>query len=280
MTLTVTPLSDDGFAAEVSGLDTDTPPNAAVAAQLREAFREHPVLCLRTSGLTPERYLDIAGIFGNVQRQLLRAHRDAAFPDISYISSDQKDDLGTGQRVVFGSHWHTDDSYQAEPCSATMLYAKVIPESGGDTQFTNMYAAHDTLPDDLKERIDGRRAIHTYRSRRNVSHVPKRTAEEEAETPPVEHPLIRTHPDTNRKAVYLNPNRVDGVVGLSVKDSDTLLDRLLAHCVQRKFVYRHKWQPHDILVWDNRCSMHKASDDYHGQKREMMRILIAGDRPY
>ncbi|MDP6343028.1 MAG: TauD/TfdA family dioxygenase [Alphaproteobacteria bacterium] len=273
------PLGDGGLAAEIAGIDFAAPPATEVAADLRRAFAEHPVLCLRTDGLTPAGYLAVARLFGEPKLQLLRSARHPDHDEISYIASRLRDELGDGRRVVPGAEWHTDDSYLQRPCWATMLYANIIPESGGDTEFADMYRACAALPAALRQRIEGRRAAHTYLSRRNINFVPKRSAEEEAESPPASHPLICRHPDTGREALYLNPNRIERIEGMPDEQGDPLLDELFAFAVRPEFLYRHEWRPHDIVIWDNRCTMHKATDDYGGQKREMLRVLIDGPPP-
>jgi taurine dioxygenase len=275
-TPTVADLRDDGFAAEVTGLDLTRPVSEEAAGLLRLAFLDHPVLCLRTAGLNPDQLVATARVFGEPQLQVLRDYRRSDHPEISIIAAGQSDRRGDGRRIVFGSHWHTDDSYLAVPAKATMLYARVIPSQGGDTLFADMYRAYDALPDGLRREVDGRRAVHTYLSRRNLSAVPTRDRDEEAETPPVEHPLVRVHPETGRRALYLNPNRIEGISGMSPGEADELLDTLIAHATQDRFVHRHAWRPHDVLLWDNRCTMHKASADYGDEPREMLRILLRG----
>lgn len=269
----------DTFGKVVEDIDVDGPFRPDRAAELNRRYLATRVLVARGAPTKPEAFLTFARIFGEPQIQVLRDHRHPTVPEISYVSSEQRDHLGDGKKITFGSHWHTDDSYLAQPASATLLFANEIPASGGDTLFADMYAAYDTLPDAMKARIAPLKVVHKYRSRRNVSPVPVRRAEEKADTPDVVHPLVRTHPETGRKALYLNPNRMDHIVGMSLADSDTLLDELIAHATQERFVYRHRWQAGDIAIWDNRCTMHKASPDYGDAKREMLRILLKGDAP-
>lgn len=283
--LDVRPLTSTGFAAEVRevplGGDTHgrPGPTTAVAEELRAAFRRHPVLCLRTSGLSADQLVGLAAAFGQPKVQLLRDERLDGRPEVSTISSTQVDRRGSGERVVFGAAWHTDDSYFAEPASATVLYAHVIPSHGGDTLFADCAAAYDALDPAEQRQLAPLRVTHQYQSRRNLNRVPKRSAEEEAETPPVSHPLVRRHPDTGRPALYLNPNRMDHVDGLDLVEGDALLDALVAHATEDRFVYRHRWQPHDVVIWDNRCTMHKACADYGDALRVMHRVLLAGSRP-
>ncbi len=279
MTLGISPLVPGGFAAEATGVDLGGPIDAEVARSLRDAFRGHPVLVVRTGGLTSAQLLALAEVFGEPQVQLLEGYRLSDVPVISVIASDQTDERGDGRRIVFGGHWHTDDSYLAVPAKATMLYAHVIPDHGGDTLFADTTAAYEALDSRTREELEGVRAVHTYRSRRNVSFVPTRSAREQAETPPVEHPLVRTDPVTARRSLYLNPNRMDAIVGLDEAASDVLLDRLIDHATQERFVYRHVWQRHDVVLWDNGRSMHRAVADYGDRRREMHRILLRGAVP-
>jgi len=279
MTLRISPLAGGGFAAEATGVDLTAPIPDALAARLRDAFRDHPVLVLRTSGLTTAQLLAVARVFGEPQIQLLEGYRSSDIPEISIIASDQTDQQGDGAKIVFGGHWHTDDSYLAVPAKATILYAHVIPAEGGDTLFADTTAAYEALDPGARTEADGLRAIHTYLSRRNVSPVPTRSAREQAETPPVEHPLVRTDGGDGRRSLYLNPNRMDRIVGLDDAASDEVFDRLIAHATQDRFVYRHRWHPHDVVLWDNGRSMHRAVADYGDDRREMRRILLRGTVP-
>jgi len=218
----------------------------------------------------------LASVFGDPQVQLLEDYRSSDVPTISIIASDQTDRRGDGRRIVFGGDWHTDDSYMAAPARATVLYANTLPASGGDTLFADTTAAYDALAPSDRAGLDGLRVVHTYQSRRNVNAVPTRSASEQDLTPPVDHPLVRTAPATGRRSLYLNPNRMERVLGLDDATSDRLLDRLIVHATQERFVYRHVWRPHDVVIWDNARSMHRASADYGDARREMHRILLRG----
>jgi taurine dioxygenase len=273
----ITPLGDGRFVAEVTGIDVGAEIPQDLAATLRDAFVQHPVLVIRTAGLTSAQLLTLAGVFGEPQVQLLEDYRASDVPTISIIASDQTDIRGDGRRIVFGGNWHTDDSYLAVPAKATMLYAHVIPPSGGDTLFADTTAAYEALDAPCHAELEGMRVVHTYQSRRNINAVPTRSAAEEAQTPPVEHPLVRTHPETGRRSLYLNPNRMESVVGLDAAAGDSLLDRLIEHATQERFVHRHAWHRHDVVIWDNGRSMHRATADYGDARREMHRILLRGE---
>jgi taurine dioxygenase len=264
---------------DANGVDFAQPFGGDVADALRRAFVAHPVLVLRNQGMTPPALLALAKVLGEPQRQLLEDYRLSDIPTISIVASNLTDRRGDGRRVVFGGAWHTDDSYFAVPAKATMLYASVIPPKGGDTLFADTTRAYEALDAVTRAKIDGRRATHTYQSRRNLNFVPTRSTTEEIETPSVDHPIVRTDEASGRRSLYLNPNRMESVVGLDDDAGDRLLDALIAHATEERFVYRHVWQPHDVVVWDNGRSMHRATDDYGDDRREMLRILLRGTVP-
>jgi len=276
--IAVTEPGATGLGAVVTGLDLEAP-SPADADALRRALLASPMLCIRGCRATPETFLRLGRVFGRPQRELMGVLRDPDFPEISLVERERGISTATGKRATFGGHWHTDDSYMAVPCAVTLLYGEVVPPSGGDTSFTNMHAAYEALPAALKARIAGLGAIHTYQSRRNLSPVPERSAEEKARTPPVTHPLVRTHPETGRKALYLNPNRIDHVRGMPLDEGDTLLDELIERATRPAFVHVHAWAPDDIVIWDNRCTMHRASAHEGDHPRRLLRILIEGTVP-
>ena len=279
MTLALTKLGTSaGIAAEGIALNRNL--DGATIEALHRALMENLVLCIRGQSLTPEAYLAAMRHFGTPLMQTRAGGRHREVPEIMILSSEDRDDLGDGERIVVGAHWHSDDSYKAIPCSLTMLYGLTIPPTGGDTQFTNMYAAYDDLPAETRKRIGHLRVVHKYDSPRKGTRVAKLTAEEERDVPDVTHPLVRTHPETGRKALYLNPNRMDRIVGMERAESDRLLDELIAHATQERYQYRHRWRQGDILIWDNRCTMHKATADYpEAAKRHMLRIIVEGTVP-
>ena len=269
-------LSSNDLAAEAMGVDTNA---EGWSDEVGRAFSDHPVLCLRSQSLSADDYVTAMSRFGYAKPQLHEQYRHPTRNEIMILASDQVDTKGDGKKIVIGTAWHTDDSYMAEPSAITILQAEVIPETGGDTDFADMRAAWEALPESRKRELEKLKVEHRYYSRRNVGKVAKRTKEEEAMTPPVEHPLVRTHPVTGRKALYLNPNRMHQIVDMPLDEGDALLDELIAHATDAAFTYRHKWREGDILMWDNRCTMHRANHDYGDQPRRMNRILIAGDRP-
>ena len=266
------------MAVAARGVDLAHMPGATLAS-LKAALHDNLVLCVRDQTLAPQAFRNAMALFGTpVLRRQITQHPECA--EVNIISSEDRDVHGDGKRLVNGENWHTDDSFMREPCALTMLHGVVIPSTGGDTQFANMYAAYEALPADFRARIDGLTVVHRYHSTRKGAKAGKRPADEMAAMPDAAHPLVRTHPVTGRKALYMNPNRMDHVVGMPRDDSDPLLDELAAHATDPKFQYRHKWRQGDIVIWDNRCTMHKANADYpDGEHRVMHRVVVAGDVP-
>jgi len=264
--------------AIASGIDLSGPVSADDAARLKQALLDHHLLCIRGQKLEPETYVKAARLFGEPQKQLLDDYQLDESKEVSVISNYNQ--LGGDKPHVRATHWHTDDSYFAKPARVTMLLAKALPSTGGGTGFIDTMRVLDEMPAELRARIEGRRAVHKYLSRRNVAKVAERTAEQEAMTPDVSHPLIRTIPEDGRQALYINPNRIDHIEGMNDEDSDELLDALYAHAFQEKFQHRHDWQLGDLVMWDNACTMHRAGTDFElTELREFHRVLLQGDVP-
>jgi len=272
----------DALGAEVVGLDLTRPADKSDVAAIKSAFLEYHLLCIRGNQLESDAFSRVARYFGEPQAQLKRDQRVDGLPEVSILEStykspeDKPDDLVN----VRLSGWHTDDSYFAIPAKATMLQALSIPKSGGETRFCNTRKAYEDLPAEMKVRLEGLKAVHGYDTMRAPARAPQRTEVEKQETPDVIHPLVRTHEDTGRKAIYFNPNRTDRVVGMDRKSSDELLDWLHQHIKQPKYRYDHAWRSGDILSWDNRSLVHSVNTDFPvGQPRVHQRILLKGTRP-
>jgi taurine dioxygenase len=278
MTCTIETLSQH-TGAEARGIDLRRPPDDATRARLNHAFVTHSVLVVREQHLSPAELLAAVGNFGAVFPQHNTRFALPECPQIHYISNQDK--FPDGRRYIPGEGWHTDHSNDARPPKATVLHAVQLPDDGGDTQFANMAAAYEALPAAMQQRLDGLRAIHVYQSSHSARQLMSlnetgRQRVREA----VLHPIIRTHPETGRKAIYINPIRIEGILGLDHKEALPLLDELLAHATQERFQYRHRWQPGDIVIWDNRCLLHKANGDYNmAQTRYLYRVMLQGDVP-
>jgi len=278
MTPSITPLSDV-LGAEVTGVDLREPVDANTVAGFNRAFVEHGVLVFRDQSLAAPQFLAAAKLFGTPMRQKLTQYRVPDCPDVSMVSSQAKTD--DGKPNILGVSWHTDHSFQPEPPKATLLCAVHLPDLGGDTRWADMRAAYDALPDDLRAEIDGLQAVHAY----TESRVPPTLDERRREMPAdvkdgVAHPLVRTHPESGRKAIYLNPLRVRRFLGMSPTDCADLIDRLVRHATRPEFVYTHHWRAGDMVIWDNRSTIHHAVTNYDlSQHRLMHRVILAGDKP-
>ena len=267
--------------ARIEGLDRSRAGDAQTAALLARALAEHLLVVIPGEPMAPEETRAFSRAFGEPQRQLLRYKRSGAVPDVSIMVSTLMADGTTDKTAIRAEDWHTDDSYFAVPAKATLLHSIEIPSRGGATWFCNMHSVFEALPEATRKRIDGMRAIHGYDTPRARNRPSARTPEEIAETPDVEHPLVRTHPETGRKSLYLNPNRLDRIVGLERAESDALLDELAEEARKPQHHHGHVWNRGDIVVWDNRATMHRVVIDYpEGEPRIMHRVLIEGDRPY
>jgi len=266
--------------ARIEGLDRARANEPAIAALLNRALAEHLLVVVPGEGLTPAETRRFAEAFGRPQQQLLRYKHSGETPDVSIMVSTLMTDGTTDRTAIRAEDWHTDDSYFATPAKATLLHGIEIPSRGGSTWFCNMHSVYESLPDAVRRRIDGLRAIHGYDTPRARNRPSPRTPREVAETPDVEHPLVRTHPDTGRRALYLNFNRLDRIVGMERAESDAVLDELAAEARKPEHHFGHAWTVGDCVIWDNRATMHRVDVDYPmGEKRIMQRVLIEGDKP-
>jgi alpha-ketoglutarate-dependent taurine dioxygenase len=278
MDYAITALSDH-TGAEIRGIDLARPVDEADRGALYPAFVDHSVLVFRDQHLTPHQLLAAVGMFGEVFPQHNSRFALPECPEIHYISN--QDFYPDGRRYIPGEGYHTDHSNAACPPKATVLHAVRLPDKGGDTQYVNMHLAYDGLPQQTKRRIDGLRAIHVYQSRHSERKLMALGEPDRAHVPDaVMHPIVRTHPESRRKAIYINPIRTEGVVGMAEDEALALLAELLEHSTQPKYQYRHQWRPGDLVIWDNRCLLHKANGDYDmSQVRYLYRVMLQGDAP-
>ena len=274
----ITPLSSH-TGAEVRGVDLTQPIDTALRERLNAAFIDHSVLVFRDQRLSPQQLLEAVQLFGDVLPQHNTRFALPDCPQIHYISN--QDSYPDGKRYIPGEGYHTDHSNAAEPPKATVLHAVQLPDRGGDTQFVNMHRAYVDLPQATRERIEDLSAIHVYQSRHSERKLMALSDTARAAVPDaVLHPLVRTHPESGRKSIYLNPIRIEGIVGMEERDALSLLDELLTHATQPQYEYRHQWREGDMVMWDNRCLLHKANGDYDmSQVRYLYRIMLKGDAP-
>ena len=264
---------------EIRGINLSLPVDDETRARLNRAFAERSVLVIRGQSLTPHQLLAAVNLFGDVFPQHNTKFALLECPQIHYISNQDK--FPDGRRYIPGEGWHTDHSNDVRPPKATVLHAVTLPKNGGDTQFANMAAAFDALPETMRQRLHGLIGIHVYQSShsaRKLMSLPD--AAKERVPNAVLHPIIRTHPETGRESIYLNPIRIEGILGLDHKEALPLLDELLAHATAPRFEYRHKWEQGDIVMWDNRIVLHKANGDYNmDELRYLYRVMLKGTVP-
>jgi taurine dioxygenase len=274
---TITPLTDH-TGAEVVGIDFAQPIDTQTRTTLSRAFAKHHVLVMRDQHFSPEQYKAAAQVFGELQQHDKKENHVPGHPDVYYISNDE---IVNGKRIIPGETFHTDHSNHPRPPKATMLFAVELPSSGGDTQYVNMHDAYDDLPKDTKRSIDGLKAVHVYLSKyspRSLGHLTEKSRRDIP--PPGVHPLVRSHPENGRKALFLNPVRMESIIGMEDTDALALIDELMRHATQKKYEYRHKWRYGDWVMWDNRSVMHQANADYDmNERRYLYRLMLKGEVP-
>ena len=278
MDYTIAPLSEH-TGAEVRGIDLTEPIDEVARAGLNRAFVDRSVLVFRDQHLTPQQLLEAVGLFGEPFPQHNSRFALPECPLVHYISN--QDFYPDGTRYIPGEGYHTDHSNAACPPKATVLHAVSLPDRGGDTQYVDMRLAYDELPKQTKRRLDGLKAIHVYQSRYSARKLMELSSESRGRVPEaVAHPIVRTHPESDRKAIYINPIRTEGIVGMPEEEALTLLAGLLEHATQPQYQYRHHWRPGDLVMWDNRSLLHKANGDHDmNQLRYLYRIMLQGDVP-
>lgn len=269
--------------ATVSGIDLSQDFSDAEIAALRDAFNTHGLLLFRGQDVSPEDHVRFSRRFGELEHHVLNDALLDGLPEIYILSNLKKNGKRVG-RAGAGHYWHSDLSYMEAPSLGSLLRAIEVPEVGGDTMFANLAAAYDALSAPMKSFLAGLEAEHHFakvQSRVMSLGLNKPlTPEQLAQTPPVVHPLVRAHPETGRKSLFLSPGFTTGIVGMTPEESAALLDFLAGHAAEPRFVYRHQWQPNDVVFWDNRTLMHYAIDDYDYERdrRHMHRTTIRGEK--
>ena len=247
--------------AEIHGVDVKTLDDAGFAAIYR-AWLDCNVVVVPGQELQIEDFLRYSRRFGVVLPHPSKMTRHPDYPEITMLGVNKFGPDGALDMAIYrrgAEGWHTDGAYDEEPFKATQLYALAVPSTGGDTHFASMYAAYEGLPEPLKQRLEGRRGAFTYGGRRRATAL---LNEEDRDWTPVFHPIIRTHPETGRKGLYFDPGKILRIEGLGERESDDIIEELTERMIQPDAQYRHAWRKGDIVIWDNRCSYHKAAGDY------------------
>jgi taurine dioxygenase len=287
MSLQIVPF-EAALGAEIRGVDIHQKLAPSDRDRIRGVWIDRLVLRFRGEAMTDAQLMAFTRQFGEleysayglVEKKYGIASEIDAPPEISIISNIVENGKAIGGLGSGEAFWHTDSSFVDVPPAGSFLHGLEIPPAGGATYFLNMYAVYESLPDDLKGAIEGRSAIHP------VTHtsagVPRpgfETVTDVSQVPGARHPLVRTHPESGRKALFLGRRLNAYIVGLPVADSEALLDRLWAHAIQDRFVWRQDWQVGDLIIWDNRCAMHRRDAFDATTRRLMHRTQIKGDRP-
>jgi taurine dioxygenase len=264
------------FAAEVVGLDLRASLDPATRQAVYDAFVRYHVLAFRDQQLATEEQVAFTEQFGTLERHIAR-NRSSGHPLVHVVSN--LDDQGRPSGKVGSLRWHTDKSFRPEPSLATILHAVTMPPGGGDTCFANMYAAYDTLSAADKAELEDVRVVHSWElSREKIGE--KATPEEIRDAPPMAHPLVRVHPDTGRKCLFLGEH-ASHFDGRPMAEGRARLAALETHATAERFVYRHKWRPGDMLMWDNRCLLHRADANFDAatHPRVLHRTCLRGTAP-
>jgi taurine dioxygenase len=281
--LEIRPLAGN-VGAEVVGLDLSLPVSDEDFARIHRAHLDYHVVVFRGLQITPQQQIDFSRRFGVLQIHVLKQFLLANHPEILIVSNiiENGQSIGLGDA---GKFWHSDLSYKELPSLGSMLYAQELPAEGGDTLFADMHKAYDGLPDALRKAIEGRKASHSYTARYSETKFegnwrPTLTPEQLAQVKVVDHPIVRTHPETGRKALFVSEGFTTHIVGLPEDESQQILSELYAHSVKPENIYRHQWQDGDMVFWDNRSLIHLAAGCPSHLRRKLFRTTIQGDAPF
>lgn len=262
--------------AEISGIDLTKGVSAELAADIRKVFLDHQVIFLRNQNLTPLQFLVFARAMGEpIEYPFVKGLE--GFPDIIEVKKLEH------EKVNFGGIWHSDTTYLDVPPMGSMLLSREVPPYGGDTLFANQYLAYESLSSTMKALLDGLTGISSSAkadvSKTREDRIKSDGKEAASQELRAEHPVVRTHPETGRKALYVNVAHTAGIKGMTDEESASILNFLFAHQVKPEFTCRFAWDANAIAFWDNRCAQHNPINDYHGFRRVMQRITLKGDKP-
>ncbi|MFN0305537.1 MAG: TauD/TfdA dioxygenase family protein [Burkholderiales bacterium] len=263
------------FGAEVVGIDVNNV-QPHVIDELPRLWQRYGLLLFRGQVMDERQQAAFSRHFGALEIHLRREYLSPENPEILYVSNIKRDGRSIGILSDTEVGWHYDQIYLPRPAVGSMLYSVIIPRDGGQTSFADMTAAYEMLPARLKDKIAGRMAVQSYEAFNRVYSVPT-SAEQKKKTPDIEHPIVRTHPYTGRKALYLCPGMTTQIVGLPKAESDATLAEIFEWCVRPAFVYTHAWRLGDALLWDNACTMHRREPFDSNEQRLMKRTTILPD---
>ncbi len=263
--------------AEVTGVDVSKPLSEATIGAIRAAWLEHQVLVFPNAELTPDQQVAFSRNFGDIELNLTKHYRDAASPGVVRITNRVVDGKPSISRNV-GRTWHSDSAFACVPPMGSLLYCAALPDVGGDTLFASTYMAYERLSPTLRGIVDRLEVVNDRLAAPELTWIPpEQAARERIEYPPTVQPMVRVHPETGRKGIFCNETVTVRIHGMTVEESRGLLHYLYAHSIRAEFVYRHRWNLGDLVMWDNRCTIHLAPVDYDmNQVRDMYRVTLAG----
>lgn len=270
------------FGADIIGLDLQNRPRDFDAAELDHLIDDYGVLVIRDQALDHASLVDFSRRFGEVVVHAVAEYLAPDHPEVMILSNNVDDGrpVGAPNNGIF---WHSDQIHQRRPVAYTLLYGHEVPPVAGDTLFADMRAVHDALPAPLRDELAGRRAVHSFAVsyEKNYIEAEPLTPERRAANPDTDHPVLRTHPRTGRRAVFVDPDSTSHILDMNAQRSAELLDHLFAYLEDPGYVYRHRWRQGDLVMWDNRCLMHRATGyDDSAHRRVMWRTQVAGDAPF
>ncbi|MDA0823007.1 MAG: TauD/TfdA family dioxygenase [Proteobacteria bacterium] len=275
-TIAVKPLTP-AIGAEITRVDLSAELSEQMVSEIRDAWLTHLVVFFREQNLTPGRLVEVARLFGKIGRYPFVKGMDG-FPDVVEVA--KKAD----EKINFGGLWHTDTSYLELPPLGSILYAQEVPAIGGDTLFANMYLAYDALSDGMKNLLSGLRGVNSAEKPDAAVTRTHRIADRPADASTIvttaSHPIVRTHPETQRKSLYCSDGHTMNIDGMTAEESRPLLQYLYTVQQREEFQCRFHWEQGSVALWDNRCAQHNALNDYHGHNRTMYRVTLEGDRPH
>jgi alpha-ketoglutarate-dependent taurine dioxygenase len=266
----------------VRGIDMRTPMDAETFQAVHAAWMRHLVLVFPDQRISDEEHVAFSRGFGDLEVFHLNIIRSRRVPEIFRVSN--VDDEGnlmppehpTVKQVSLSQIWHTDSSYRPMPCLGSLLHGVEVSRTGGETQFINMYSVYEALPDSLKRQVQGRKARHNFGNLHVLADLKPLTEEDKAAMPPVWQPMVRRHPVTGRTSLYISPIYNDEVEGMGPEEGKRLIADLAEFAAQPQFRYSHRWEPHDVVMWDNRCTMHGVTPHDPNERRVMHRTTILG----
>ncbi|MEQ9151136.1 MAG: TauD/TfdA family dioxygenase [Parvibaculum sp.] len=281
--LQVRPLHEQ-FGAEVTGIDMRQPQSEETKQRLRELFAMYSILVFRDQRVTDEEQVAFTRIFGGLEETTFKIAQN--HPYVYQLSNIDENgevlELDSKKRLFLevNARWHTDSSFREIPAKGSLLSGREVPEGEGETAFCSMRVGWQTLPEDMKHRVENLKAVHSYAYSLSLFDDTGAgvTGEELSTVPPVVHPVVRTHPDTGEKSLYVS-GHIERIEGMPVKEGRALAEDLIRWCSRPGFVYEHHWQPFDAVMWDNRCALHRATAIPATQRRIMHRTTIAGEGP-